>query len=252
MLLRDRVAIVTGASRGIGRSIALSYASEGACVVVTARTSSELEGLVNQITNQGGVAISVPGDVSSHADVKRVVDSAVRSFSRVDILVNNAGVSGTTKPLDGIEESEWDEVMNVNAKGYFLFAREVLPHMLRQHSGNIINVSSGAGERHPGKVVRSITYGVSKFAVEGLNYCLAMRLAGTGINVNAIKPGPIRTAFHSSTPEDQLRRLAAATGGIHDPEFVNPLAIYLAALSPSELTGASLNVSEWNASKSTR
>lgn len=246
MRLRDRVAIVTGASRGIGKSIALAYASEGARVVATSRTSSDLEQLVNQITGHGGSAVSIAGDVSSYADVKKVVEGAMKNFARVDILVNNAGVPGTQKSLEEI--AEWDEVMDVNVKGYFLFAREVLPHMIKQGSGNIINVSSGAGERHEAKVVRSIPYGVSKFAVEGLTYTLAIRMAGSGINVNAIKPGPIRTAFHSSTPVDQLQQIATQTGGLHEPEFVNPLAVYLAALSPNELTGASLGASEWNRS----
>ncbi|MGI0092234.1 MAG: SDR family oxidoreductase, partial [Nitrososphaerales archaeon] len=119
-------------------------------------------------------------------------------------------------------------------------------HMVNQRSGNIINISSGAGEKQQrNRRVRSIPYNVSKFAVEGFNHVLAANLLGTGINVNAIKPGPIRTAFHSSTPREILQDMERRMG-FQEPEVVNPLAIYLATLGSGELTGASISVSEWN------
>lgn len=245
--LAGRVAIVTGASKGIGRSIARAYALEGASSVLFARSKSELGRLAVEIQDLGGAALSVPGNVAHQGDVKKAVDATLKRFGRVDILVNDAGILGSTKDLDEISESDWDEVMSTNLKGYFLFTREVLPTMRKQRSGNIINISSGAGERHEQLVrVRSVLYNVSKFAVEGLTYCAASRLQGTGINVNAIKPGPIKTAFFDGVSEEELQRIRSTIGELHEPEFVNKLAVYLAALSPGELTGASIDASQWN------
>jgi 3-oxoacyl-[acyl-carrier protein] reductase len=245
--LDGRVALITGASKGIGRSIARAYATEGAKLVLFARSSSELEGLVRETQSLNHVALSAPGSVARQSDVKRAVDTALREFGRIDILVNDAGILGSTKEIDEMSESDWDEVMSTNVKGYFLFAREVLPTMRRQHSGNIINISSGAGERHQqlGRP-RSILYNVSKFGVEGLNYCLAARLQGTGINVNAIKPGPIKTAFFAGVSEAELEVVRKTIGELHEPGFVNELAVYLAALGPGELNGASIEAPQWN------
>ena len=244
--LVGKVAIVTGATRGIGRSIAKAYSLEGAHLIVTGRTVSGLESLIEECSSDSSNAFAVQGSVSSKEDVKRVVKTAVTEFGKIDILVNNAGVPGPVKPFQDITDAEWDEVMNTNVKGYFLFAREVMPHMLAQHSGNIINISSGAGEKQERNTpVRSLPYNVSKFAVEGLNHALASHLMGTGINVNAIKPGPTRTTFHASTPPEILQKLGSKFG-LLEPELVSPLALYLAALKPGELTGASLTVFEWN------
>ena len=245
--LKGKVAIVTGASRGIGRSIALAYAKEGANLIVTARSSADLDALVNEIKNGTGVkAISVAGNVAREEDARRTVSTGLKQLGRIDILVNNAGSAGPVKKLEEISVAEWDEVMEVNVKGYFLFAREIIPSMLSQRSGNIINISSGAGEKQQrSKPVRSIPYSVSKFAVEGFNHVLATYLMGTGVNVNAIKPGPIKTALHSTTPPEILQDMERRIG-FEEPEFVNPLAVYLAGLAPGEVTGASIGVTEWN------
>lgn len=241
------MAIITGASRGIGRSIAKTYSLEGADLIVTGRTSSDLDSLIEEVQKESSSKVlAVPGNVSRREDVKRTIETAIANLGRIDILVNNAGIPGPVKPFQNITDTEWDEVMDTNVKGCFLFVREVLPHMLSQHSGNIVNISSNAGERHQrSRPVRSIPYNVSKFALEGFNYVLANNLVGTGINVNSIKPGPIKTAFHASTPPEILMELEKRSG-LYEPEFVNPLAVYLAALKPGELTGASITVSEWN------
>ncbi len=245
--LEGKVAIVTGATRGIGRSIAKAYSREGANLIVTGRTASDLDSLVEECRRVSSSKLfAVQGNVSNNEDVRRAVKTAITELGKIDIVVNNAGIPGPVKPFQDITDIEWDEVMNANVKGYFFFAREVLPHMLGQHSGNIINISSGAGEKQRRDTpVRSVPYNVSKFAVEGLSHALAIHLLGTGVNVNAIKPGPIKTAFHSSTPPEMLRKLEK-NFGLQEPELVNPLAVYLAALKPGELTGASLTVSEWN------
>ncbi|HUI86158.1 MAG TPA: SDR family oxidoreductase [Nitrososphaerales archaeon] len=244
--LAGRVALVTGASKGIGRSIARAYAEEGAKVVLFARSKNELKKLADEIQSAGGRALAVPGNVGREGDAKKAVEVALKQFGRIDILVNDAGILGSTNDLDAISEADWDEVMSTNVKGYFLFARAVLPTMRKQKSGNIINISSGAGERHDQLVnVRSILYNLSKFAVEGLTYAGACRLQGTGVNMNAIKPGPIRTAFFDGVSEEEIQRISKAIGEFHQPEFVNGLAIHLGGLAPGELNGASIDASQW-------
>lgn len=244
--LRGKNALITGASRGIGKSIALAYASEGANVVLTGRTASDLEAVASEIrTRYGTKAVVVTGSVTKAEDIRRAVDTAMKEFGRIDVLVNNAGTPGPVKNLQDITESEWDEVIDTNVKGVFLFTKEVLPHMLAQKSGNIVNISSGAGEKHERmRRVRSIPYSVSKFALEGFNNVLATSLAGTGVNVNALKPGPLKTAFHDTTPPDMLKELEQFAG-LNGPDFANPVAIYLGALAPGEVSGESIHVSEW-------
>jgi 3-oxoacyl-[acyl-carrier protein] reductase len=247
--LRGKVAIVTGASRGIGRSIALTYGSEGANVVVTGRTSSDLKSLEKEISQFDVRVLSVPGDASEEEHVKSVVKSTVREFGGVDILVNNAGILGSMKDFVDLTVEDWNQVINVNVMGYILFAREVLPHMLKKAAGNMINVSSGAGEKQDvqrRRNAKNIPYIVSKFAVEGLTNGLAGRLLGTGINVNAIKPGPVDSAFHAARSREDMEQLVKRGGPLQPPQIVNEISVYLASLAPGELTGESLRVPEWN------
>ncbi len=245
--LKDKIAIITGASKGIGRSIALAYAKEGANLVLTARTADLLERVEGEIRKNSNINVfAVPGDISRVEDVRRVVGIATKNFGRIDVLLNNAGITGSVGNLEEITETEMDDLLQVNLKGPFLAIKEVLPHMKKQGSGNIINMSSGAGEKKPLNIpVRSISYNITKFALEGLNYSLAGKLLGTGINVNAIKPGVIRTTIHANTPPEILQEMKKRVG-FEEPEVVNPLAVYLASLLPGELTGASIRASDWN------
>jgi 3-oxoacyl-[acyl-carrier protein] reductase len=215
-------------------------------VVVTGRTRSDLESLASEIKAKYGTrAVVVPGSVSRAEDVRHAVDTALKEFGKIDILVNNAGIPGPVKNLQDITESEWDEVINTNVKGVFLFTKQVLPHMLAQKSGNIVNISSGAGEKHQRmRRVRSLPYNVSKFAIEGFNNVLASSTTGTGVNVNALKPGPLRTAFHAGTPPEILREMEQRTG-MPGPDYVTPVALYLATLAPGELNGESIDVATW-------
>jgi NAD(P)-dependent dehydrogenase (short-subunit alcohol dehydrogenase family) len=244
--LHGKVAIVTGGGKGIGEAIAKAYCSEGAKVAIVSRTLADLESVAREINRSSpGRALPMRGDVTLKADVKNVVVKVAKSFGRIDILVNNAAIGAVMEPFEEITEADWDQAMEINVKGPFLLTREVLPFMLKQRSGNIINVSSGAGLKRPRKYVRSVPYMVSKFALEGLSHALAIRLLGSGINVNVLRPGFTRTPMQASWTPDQLERLAEEAGGILEPDSVNGLALYLASLEPGEVTDQAFNTIEW-------
>lgn len=244
--LLGKVAIVTGSGKGIGKEIAKCYASEGAKVAVVSRTLSDLESLAKEINGTApGKALPIQGDISIERDAKRMVQKTVEEFGRVDILVNNAATGSVTKSFEVITEADWDQTMDINVKGAFLLTREVLPLMLKRKSGNIINVSSGAGVKKPIKHVRSVTYTVSKFALEGLSHALAVRLLGSGVNVNVLRPGFTRTSIQAQWTPEEVKRMAVEIGHFLEPDSANGPALYLAALKPGELTDSEIDVFEW-------
>lgn len=219
MKLEGRVAIVTGAGRGIGRATAEIYAREGARLVLASRSADELDEGVAAVESLGGRAIGVPTDVRDKAQVERLVAAAVDRFGRVDILFNNAGVARHAYVLDTTEEN-WDLTFDVNVKGVFLCCRAVLPHMIARRSGKVINVSSGAGLR--GSAWKA-AYSASKFAVIGFSESLSMEVGRYGINVNTICPGPVATAMRArSYPFEKAELLP-------QPDEVAKLALFLAA-----------------------
>ncbi|MGI0092222.1 MAG: SDR family NAD(P)-dependent oxidoreductase [Nitrososphaerales archaeon] len=246
MNLAGKVAIVTGGARGIGAAIATAYAREGAKVVITSRTRSELDITAKAIQSQGGEVLPIQGDVSNIKDVERVVQTALGQFGKIDILVNNAGVSGSTKDLHEMSEAEWDKVINTNVKGYFLFTKTVLPHMLNKHTGNIINMTSGAGLKRPRTYVMSIVYSVSKFAIEGLTHVVSVRLRGTGVNINALNPGPVKTKLLDFLSPDEWDANSKELGERKQPESASNLAIYLGSLKPGEVSGETFDARVWN------
>ena len=240
MQLAGRVALITGGGRGIGAAIATGYARQRAAVILVARSTGEVEATAGAIRGAGGRALAMTGDVTRVDDVRRVVEGALQDFGRVDILVNNAGIPGPLGLLHEIDDDAWADTLATNVTSIFLVCRAVLPHMIERRAGNIVNVSSGAGVKQPGRErVRSLPYQVSKFAVEGLTDALAVQMRPFGINVNSLLPGQIRTRFHDHTPERYL------TGRVGVPEDVVPAAVYLAALAPGELTGQALNAREF-------
>jgi meso-butanediol dehydrogenase / (S,S)-butanediol dehydrogenase / diacetyl reductase len=165
MRLKDKIALVTGASRGIGHASCLALAKEGATIVGTARNTKELAELEKAVQAVGGKAKTFAGDVTKSADVASVVQQAVAAFGRIDILVNNAGIGGYRPFLDWSED-DYDRIMATNAKSTWLFCKEVLPHMLKQGGGNIVNVSSVAGlQGYPNEGI----YCMSKFAQVALS-----------------------------------------------------------------------------------
>jgi NAD(P)-dependent dehydrogenase (short-subunit alcohol dehydrogenase family) len=237
--LEGRVAIITGASRGIGRSIALRFARAGAKVIVSSRKVANVEAVAREIEESGGRALAIQAHVGELDAVAALVEHAVATFGRIDIVVNNAATNPHFGPLLTAEESQWDKILDTNTKGCFRVCKAVVPHMERQGGGKIINMASIAGlHPSPGMGV----YGVSKAAIIMLTQILAMELGPANIQVNALAPGVIKTRFSQllwQTPqfsEPILARLPLARFG--EPEDVASLALYLASPAADYVTGA--------------
>ncbi|SRR6266849_4708783 len=240
--LSDKVAIVTGSSRGIGRAIAQRYAAEGARVAVNWVTGeNEAGAVVDAIKSAGGDAIAVQGDVSRAADVRKLVRATLDRYSRVDILVNNAGVMVSKSVLDTTED-DWDRTIDVNLKGAYLCSKEVVPIMLEQKGGRIINMSSNSGLYHP-SAMRFTEYVVSKAGMNGMTKAMALAL-GPYITVNAICPGWIKTEMIEGTdPEVETRILAeTALGRWGTPDEIAGAALFLAGKDADFITGELLIV----------
>ena len=240
--LAGKVAIVTGSSRGIGKAIAERFAAEGAKLTVNwAGRERDAKAVVDGINSRGGEALSIGADVSSSADVKKLVRATVDRFGRIDILVNNAGVM-VGKPVLETTEEDWDRTIDVNLKGAYLCSKEVAPIMLGQEAGKIIMMSSNSGLYHP-SAMKFTEYVVSKAGMNGLTKALALAL-GPHITVNAICPGWIKTDMIADTdPEVEQRILAETTlrrWGTTDD--VAGAAVFLASSEADFITGELLIV----------
>ena len=202
MSLTNKIAIVTGASRGIGRAIALQLAANGAKVAAVARNGADLAGLRNEIADQGGESLSVVANVAVADEARVVVEKTLERFGRVDILVNNAGV-GQFKPTEEFEESEWDETMDVNVKGTFLLSKAVLPHLKAQRSGHLLSIASDVSKRTFGN---GSVYCASKYAQDA--FCAAVRkeVRPFGIKVSVIYPGLVATYFGGTQPDEERKK----------------------------------------------
>jgi 3-oxoacyl-[acyl-carrier protein] reductase len=240
--LDGKVAIVTGSSRGIGKAIAERFAAEGAKVTVNwAGRERDAKAVVDGIKSRGGEALSVGADVSSSADVKKLVGATVDHFGRVDILVNNAGVMVGKSVLETTED-DWDRTIDVNLKGAYLCSKEVAPIMLGQEAGKIIMMSSNSGLYHP-SAMKFTEYVVSKAGMNGLTKALALAL-GPHITVNAICPGWIKTEMIADTDPEVERRILDETAlkrwGTTDD--VAGAAVFLASSEADFITGELLIV----------
>jgi 3-oxoacyl-[acyl-carrier protein] reductase len=236
MKLAGSVAIVTGAGRGIGRSIALTFAREGADVAIASRTRPELETLAQEIRALGRRALIQTADVSREDDVQRLVDNTLTEFGRVDVLVNNAGTIIMPGDLLGTTAEAWDKMMAVNARSVFLCCKAVLPGMIERGSGKIINLSSVAGLRG---LPNREAYCASKYAVTGFTASLALDMKPHGIAVNAICPGAV------DTPLTSISRPGDNKVGWMQPEDIADVALFLASDDSRAMTGAMVEVAGW-------
>lgn len=203
MDISGKTVIVTGSGRGIGKAIAILLAQEGAKVVVTARTKSEIDQVRDKIKSRGGNAISVPADVTVPHSVRNLVHTTIEEYGSVDVLVNNAG-TGIRKLFMETSEEEFDKVMEVNVKSVFLCCREVLPHMVSNQDGIIINISSGAGKSGFQELS---AYCASKFAVNGLTESLALEVIDHNVRVYGVCPGSTDTSLYRSLFPEKARNL---------------------------------------------
>lgn len=236
MVLKDRKIIITGGGRGIGRAIALAFAKEGADICITARTQSEIENVAKEISRLGRKAISIPGDVTNEKGAKRAVQKTIAAFGRIDILVNNAGGSIESKPIIKSSPGLWIKTIKVNLIGTYLFSRLVLPYMVKNQSGKIINIGSGMGH-----LAHSLTgnsaYSTAKAAVWMFTQSLAMEVWKDGIEVNEIVPGPVETRATKKTFHLGKAVPFAESERVKSPDEVASLAVYLAAQPKGGPTG---------------
>ena len=239
---KDKVAIVTGAGRGMGRAVAHRLAAGGAKLVVNDMAPDSAKAVALELRDSGVEAVSAPGDISKSSNVRAMVDVAVEAFGAVHILVNNAGILRPTAVID-IEEDEWDLVVSVNLRGTYLCSRAVLPAMREAGWGRIVNFSSTAGKNV--STVGGAHYTAAKAGILGFTRHLAKEEAGYGITVNSVCPGLIDTEMVRTTIDPELTKTYAASFPIPrlgEPEEVAELVAFLASDRAAYITGASLDI----------
>ncbi len=233
-MLEGKVALITGASRGLGRALALAYAREGAKLVLNSRSEGSLQPVVEEAEGAGAEALAVPADVASSADVQGLVEAAVGRFGKVDVLVNNAGLLGPRVKIEEYPEEEWRRVIDANLTAPFLLSKAVIPHM--PEGGSIVNVVSGVSVE--GRAEWG-AYSVSKFGVEGLTQILAAELKDRGIRANAVDPGGMRTEMRAAAyPEEDPQTKIT-------PEENTAVFLYLASDESKDVNGQRFKAQEF-------
>jgi NAD(P)-dependent dehydrogenase (short-subunit alcohol dehydrogenase family) len=232
--LRDKVTLITGASQGLGRALALAFAREGARVVVNARSEESVRPVAGEVEDAGAEVLAVAADVSKAADVERLVGESVDRFGRIDVLVNNAGLLGPRVAIEDYPEDEWRRIIDANLTGPFLVSRAAIPYL--SDGASIINVVSGVSVE--GRAEWG-AYSVSKFGMEGLNQILAAELAERGVRVNAVDPGGMRTDMRAAAypEEDPQTRIT--------PEENTAVFLYLASHESEGVTGERFKAQEF-------
>ncbi|MEW6358659.1 MAG: SDR family oxidoreductase [Planctomycetota bacterium] len=240
MAIKDQIVVVTGGGRGIGRAIVVAFAKQGARLAVCARTKSEIEAAAAKARSLGAEAVAVPLDLTNESSVNKMVRTVEEKLGPIDILINNAGVA-LFKPFLDTTPEEWDQLMDINAKGIFLCCRAVLPGMMKRRRGRIINVSSSAGKKgYP----EQSAYCASKHAVQGLSKVLALETQGHGIRIHVICPGGVDTELVRQGRDDvDLSKYMR-------PEEIAEIAVFLASQDSTamvdEITVRRLEAGPWS------
>ncbi len=252
-ILKGQVALVTGSGRGIGKAIARRFASEGAAIILAARTETEVKQVAAEIEGQGGKAMAVAADVSQEADCEKIVRAGREAFGEIHILVNNAGIYGPVLPAEKISAREWDQAIAVNLRGPFLLARLVLPEMYERGSGSILNIVSVAAKA---AFQLNSPYAASKAGLIGLTHTLAAEAARKGVRVNALSPGPVPETKMSQelgqslseyfqTDRDKMFKQmleGILQGRPQTADEIASAALFLVSDQSSAITGQTLNV----------
>ena len=253
MKLKDRVAIITGSGRGIGRAIAERFAREGAAVLLNSRTEKELQQTADAIQQAGGRAAFVVGNVAEETTPEMLIATARKQWGQVDILVNNAGIYGSVKPLTELTAQEWDRILAVNLRSAFLLTRAVLPAMVERRRGVILNISSVSGKYAFGL---SGAYAASKAGLLALTRTAAAEVGRQGVRVNALCPGPIAgtrmwdelgpaLSENMGISREELEDVVLGSilqGRRQTPEEVAAAAVFLCSDDASAITGQAVNV----------
>lgn len=253
--LKEKAAIVTGATSGIGRAVAVKLAAAGARVAAVGRNRENLDSLRNEIEHAGGIVKTIRADVTDESDAQKIVETTVENFGQIDILINAAGIiaNGT---IENTALEDWDEMMNINLRSVFVLMQKAVP-FLKKTKGNIVNVSSVAGLRSfPGV----LAYCVSKAAVDQLTRCASLELAPKQIRVNAVNPGVVVTELHKRSGMDdenyaaflEKSRQTHPLGRAGRPDEVADLILFLASEKAGWITGVTYSIDGGRANTAAR
>lgn len=241
MLLKNKTALITGATRGIGKAIALAFAKEGASLIINGRKESLLKKLKVGIEAEGVKCVVVQGDITTESTINNLLETSLKDFGNLDILVNNAGII-SRKQLSDMHDDDWYKVLDVNLNSNFNLSKQILLYFKKQKSGKIINISSSAAKKpHPNAAP---SYGASKAAIVSLTQHFALKMGQYGVCVNAICPGPIETDMSKDWDAEYRSRVIKKIplGRIGKPEEVAELAVFLASNKADFITGEAINI----------